>query len=319
MDNRTLEEAAEWFALLRSSAASSHDRERWLHWLDETEDHRGAWQYVEAVSTRFDSLRSRGGGHASDTLARARRQRLGRRDALARMVLLACAGGVAGASWRHTPFPGWLAQRRADYHTSVGAVRQVALADGHQLWLNTDSAINYHFSPQLRRIELVAGELLLDSGSDPRPLLVDSCHGRLRALGTRFSVWQKRNSTLVSVFDGAVEITTAAHQSAVVEEGQQARFGTTAIDNPAPVKRARESWRRGMLVAEDMPLGELVVELRRYTRGHIGVADSIAGLRVVGGFPLLEPERTLLMLETVMPVRVRQLFPGWVSLVGNGE
>ena len=46
----TLEQAAEWFAVLRSGAVTDEEREQWHAWLDVREEHRLAWQKVEAVS-----------------------------------------------------------------------------------------------------------------------------------------------------------------------------------------------------------------------------------------------------------------------------
>lgn len=46
----TLEQAAEWFAVLRSGAVSDEERQQWHAWLDLREEHRLAWQRVEAIS-----------------------------------------------------------------------------------------------------------------------------------------------------------------------------------------------------------------------------------------------------------------------------
>ncbi|WZB74169.1 FecR domain-containing protein [Achromobacter insuavis] len=84
------------------------------------------------------------------------------------------------------------------------------LPDGSRVWLNTASAFNRDFQPGLRRLHLVAGEILIETGTDKdRPFVVDTAEGRLRALGTRFTVRQEADATLLAVYQGAVEIRTA--------------------------------------------------------------------------------------------------------------
>jgi transmembrane sensor len=55
---RTLEQAAEWFALLRSGEATEADRAGWRAWLDGPEEHRAAWASVERIGSRFEPLRA---------------------------------------------------------------------------------------------------------------------------------------------------------------------------------------------------------------------------------------------------------------------
>ncbi|MFH7423350.1 FecR domain-containing protein, partial [Pseudomonas syringae pv. tagetis] len=67
-------------------------------------------------------------------------------------------------------------------------------------------------------------EILVQTGShdDPRPFIVETADGRLRALGTRFLVRRESDATLLSVLQSAV---AAAARNApgeqVQREGQQ--------------------------------------------------------------------------------------------------
>jgi len=63
----------------------------------------------------------------------------------------------------------------------------------------------------LRRLSLVAGEILVQTAADPsrRPFVVDAPRGRPRALGTRFTVRLDGPETLEAVHQGAVEARTA--------------------------------------------------------------------------------------------------------------
>ena len=72
-----------------------------------------------------------------------------------------------------------------DYSRSVDETRQLELDDGSQLSLNTATRVKVDYNDELRRVVLYDGEILLDSGVDrrsvPRPLVVDTVHGRVTA------------------------------------------------------------------------------------------------------------------------------------------
>ena len=316
--HRAMEEAAEWFALLRSPETTAEERTRWESWLAASEKHRAAWAQVERVSRRFEPIQAAADPRSAATVLQTARERLARR----RQVLLGLAafGGTGLLTWaawrpssRSTLGMAWL----ADHHTGIGEIRQLTLADGSRAWLGPDSAIDEDFQPHLRRLRLLAGEVFIETASDrTRGFVVDTPHGRLRALGTRFNV-QLDNSgqTAVAVYEGAVEVRTAATDAAtVLRAGSQTRFNQDEIGTVGPSDPARESWPRGILIALDMPLGDVVAELARHDRGHLGIAPEVAGLRVYGSFPLADTDRALAMLVSTLPVRVHQTLPWWRSV-----
>ena len=115
-----------------------------------------------------------------------------------------------------------------------------------------------------------------------------------------------------------MEIRTAANgETAVLSAGQQAGFRSDRIETASAADIAREAWTQGTLVADDITLGELIRELRRYRRGHLGVADEIADLTVYGNFPLHDTDRVLRMLASALPIRIEQPMPWWTSVEGR--
>jgi transmembrane sensor len=305
-----LQAAAEWFALLRSGTAPARERAEWQRWLDGGEERRAAWRYIEAVSRRFEPIQAPSERRAAVAALRAvAGPGISRRRALAGFVLLA-GGGLLGWGALHQG-----ALLSADYRTAVGEIRAVELADGSHLWLNTATALNADYRPTLRRLQLLEGEVLIETASDARPFVVDTGFGRLRALGTRFSVRLGDGGALLSVTEGAVKIRTAGSGATrVIGAGEQVTFSSGAIGAPEPSAAAREAWSRGLLLAEEMPLGELLAELGRYRRGHLGVAPEVAHLRVLGGYPLQDPDRALAMLAQVLPIQVYRPLPWWTSV-----
>jgi transmembrane sensor len=123
--------------------------------------------------------------------------------------------------------------------------------------------------------------------------------------------------TLLAVYHGAVEARAQTGVSVIVPAGQQTRLGDDGPTALEPADPAREAWTRGLLVAQNIPLAELVQELRRHYPGHLSLAPEAASLRVFGSYPANDPERTLAMLESVISIRVRRPLPWWISVDGR--
>ncbi len=302
--HHVMEQAAEWYALLISGDAVAADRQRWLAWLDADASHRQAWAYVEQVSQRILApLRDTPDPRlTSDNLHAAGQRVLRRRRALVRIA---------------SPAGAW----SADYRAATGEIRATVLPDGSRVWLNTASAFNRDFQPGLRRLHLVAGEILIETGTDKdRPFVVDTAEGRLRALGTRFTVRQEAGATLLAVYQGAVEIRIARNAPpTVIATGRQARFTAAEVGSATRADPAREAWIRGDLLANNLTLREIADELGRYTLGHIGVAPQVAQRRVFGTFPLRDVDSALALLAQAAQVKVQRPMPWWTTLVAADD
>lgn len=320
--HRAMQEAAEWFALLRSGEAGHADRTAWESWLAANEAHRTAWACVEQVSHRFEPIQSSVNPRSTVEVLQTAQHHALRRRVLLGLATCGGTGLLSWAVWRHTPLPAMAMAWAADHHTGVGEVRKVALSDGTRVWLGSASAFNEDYQPGLRRLRLVAGDIFIETAADAhRDFVVDTPQGRLRALGTRFNVrLEGDGQTFVAVYEGAVEVRTATSDTTrVLRASEQARFSGSGVEAPAQADPARESWTQGLLIAQDMPLGQVAAELARYRRGHLAVAPEIAGLRVFGSFPLNDTDRALVMLATVLPVQVRHTLPWWSSIEPKGK
>ena len=316
--HEAMEQAATWFSLLNSGHATPADRERWQAWLTSGPESQAAWAFVERVSQRFAPLQTTPTPRLAADALQTANQRLIKRRALLGVAAMAGTGGLLGwAVWQQADWADpWLA-RFADHHTATGERRDVVLADGTQVWLASASAFDQDYRADLRRLRLRTGEILVQTAADPnRPFVVDTRHGRLRALGTRFNVrLDDDGGSLLAVYEGAVEITLARDAgSAVIASGQQVRFTADQLDEVVAADPARQAWSRGILLAQDMPLAQVVAELARYRRGHIAVAPEVAGLTVLGSYPLDDFDGPLAMLQQALPIQVRQPLPWWTTI-----
>ena len=209
-----------------------------------------------------------------------------RRHAVKTLALLMGCGASLYAFERRSPWRGWM----ADYRTAVNQRRVVTLADGTRLTLNTSSAVNVVYDGAQRRIQLLAGEIFIATGKDAaqRPFFVDTPHGSLQALGTRFTVRLHEQYASAGVLEGAVAVLAGdGAQRLVLHPGEGAHFDGTGLHRQALAPYGG-AWLDGMLVARDMRLADFLAELSRYSDHPLGCAPAIAGLRVSGSYPLAD-------------------------------
>ncbi len=217
----------------------------------------------------------------------------------------------------------------ADLRTATGERRTEHLADGSRLLLDTASAVDIRFDGALRLLTLRQGAISIETAADTatphRPFVVDTAHGRLRALGTRFTVRQEGDRAdggpvRLAVTEGAVEVTLrgAASPALVLQAGQQTVLRAGQVTAPQPLQPEATAWTHGMLMADAMPLAAFCAELSRYRPGLLQCAPEVRALRVSGSFPLGDTDRTLTMLASTYPVDVQTRMRGyWITVVAR--
>lgn len=302
-----LQQAAEWFAVLQSGAVTEVDHKRWRDWLTSSTENGLAWEKIEKISGRFHGLPARPARAALNAKGITRRQGL---KVLA--LLLMAGGGVLQVGRQQH----WGAQ----YRTARGEIREVTLADGTKIWLNTATAVDVNYTAELREIRLLEGELYIETAADnlptKRPLVVNSRQGYMQALGTRFAVREYEEKTRLSVEDGAVRVSLktadATGQSKRIDAGHQVDFDGANIGD---VSRLQPIWwRKGSILANNMRLGDFVAELNRYYSGYLSVDPVAAELRLVGAYPVEDIDRILAALEETLPISVQHTLPWWVRV-----
>ena len=308
------QQAAEWLTVLMSDEASEAEHAAWQRWRGADPEHERAWQHIDAVSRRFNGLHR---SAAAQALAGTQQQAVNGK----RRQLLAWLGVAAGGGMLAAQTGTWDGVRalRADYRTATGERREVVLADGSVLSLNTRSAVNVRFDDKRRLIELLAGEILVSSGhgaGSAAPLVVATREGLVRALGTRFVVRQQEGVSTVEVFESAVDIRPrdSAGAPLLLAAGRGVAFSRHAPDAPHTIDAYADAWSRGQLIVDDVALGDFLADLARYRPGVIDCAPAVAQLRLSGVFPLADTQRILNMLPNSLPVQVRSRTRYWVTV-----
>ena len=307
-EREALRSAAQWYARLSSGVDTPAERLGWERWHSADPLHRQAWQQVESVRQMVEGVP---GTVAASALHNARESR---RRVLRQLLVLAGVGAVGWGGWNSQ----WRSALMASHHTGVGEQRRVALADGSRVLLDSQSALDVHFDAERRLLRLLSGRVLVETAIDglARPFLVDTAQGRIRALGTRFTVQTEAQSCEVAVLEKAVEVRPAASDQVLrIEAGQQLRFDRARLGEPWQSDSSVASWRTGSLIAIQRPLGELLEELSRYRHGWLRCDPAIAGLKISGAFPLDNTDRALAALESGFGLRIVRRTDYWVSVL----
>lgn len=310
-----VETAVAWYVRQSSGEMSNDEHARLRYWLAEHLDHVLVWQRLQGMGQQLQ-------GHnavlAPDS-TRSIFKRLPdpeRRKALRLLSWLLVGGGgglyLGRRHLKEAAFP-------ADFRTAVGERREVKLADGTTLQLNTDSAVDILFDETRRRIRLRRGEIQIVTARDAanRPFWIEGRDGRLVPVGTRFTVSQRADATVLGVSRGAVDVFPNDGATARrIEAGRQWSFGR-ADGNEAPLDESRQAWTDGMLSAENRRLDDLLAEIGQHRPGYLGCAPEAGALRVTGTWPLHGDDPTesiLASLERRLPIRTRRITRYWVRV-----
>lgn len=304
--SRIIDEAADWLARMHGNAMSAADKQAWEQWLQQSPTHQYVWQQAQQLSRQL------GGVETALGMSVLNRPRAGlsRRQLLSSLTLLLAA---PAASWWGFQF---IQNRDAVFYTTAtGERRDVFLPDGSEMVMNTASRVQLKFNNEQRLLKHLAGEIWLQTAQDAaaRPFLVATEHGQLRALGTRFLVRSEEKFTLLSVLEGAVEITTRTAVSRVIAAGEQARFTAVTIAESLPLDTAADAWRSGVLYARQMRLADFLAELSRYRKGVLSCDTAVADIPVSGSFQLANTDSILQLLAETLPVSMNTRSRYWIK------
>ena len=315
LPEQAIEEALQWLVLSWSGEDRAGFERSLQQWLAEDRQHQQAWQHVNRLNGQLGALPST---LAGSSLRAA--ERVGSRRRLLQGLGVLMLGGASLPVVMRSPY--WQAGT-ADLCTRVGEIRTLTLEEGTQITLNTDTAVNVHFSATERRIQLLHGEVLITTSPDRhasvaqpvRAFSVQTPDGYVHPIGTRFSVRRTDESTQVFVQSGQVVVAGHHTQPLHLSAGQSARFSAsqlTPLVHPPSL-----AWVDGVLVVEQMPLQAFVQELQRYRAGVIRVEPALRDLPLTGRFSLIDTDQALYLLTEILPVQVSFTTRYWVSITAK--
>ncbi len=330
-------QAIEWLVLLRSDNVSENDLYAFAHWL--AEEHAHSVNFAEAEKL-YDAM-----SYAANTpviseynnvCAEMEKNQLplilsshlihenipDKHNKRQRWLISAIAIAAVWLFATCLYFPQQfllLDKLNSDYYTQTGEIRDISLADGSHILLNTNSAVSLAYDDSIRKVILLHGQARFTVAKDPfRPFEVSIDDLTIKALGTVFQVNRVSNDIKVTVQEHVVAVSRATSNDTVkITTGQQLNIiFQQALQQPREVKLNQvTAWQQRHLIINDQPLGELIKELQRYRHGRIFLADKqLQDLRITGVFSLEDPEAILNSVINVLHLKATWLGPWWVVL-----
>lgn len=181
------------------------------------------------------------------------------------------------------------------YVAGKGEQRQVALADGSRMLVNTDSEVKVRYGDAERAIELVRGEAYFEVAKDStRPFVVRTDGALVRAIGTKFTVRHVGSETEVVVTEGRVEVlrdspTSPPSASSAISLQPGNRVLVSSSQPAAQVALVdtvrATAWTNGRVEFEEATLADVIRDVNRYTAREFVIADpALAEIRLTGRF-----------------------------------
>ena len=200
------------------------------------------------------------------------------------------------------------------YRTAVGERSTVVLPDGSVATLNTDSVLKVAYNDTERGVRLLKGQALFEVAKNRRvPFQVYAGDRRVTAVGTIFDVRLQGERVKVALVEGVVKVASITRPAPQAPREQVTMTAGEMLDAPpaaamtvrvADTRRAT-SWRDGVVVFDDAPLADAVIEMNRYTTHPVVLADARIGtFRVSGVFKTGDPQRFAQAMAEVFPLAI---------------
>ena len=304
-DNPINQAAFDWLARADAGLTAVEEAEL-AAWLDADTRHYGA--YARARAVLGQARRIKAFAHApdpdnwvrhspieKDDLARkTESEERGSQDEVAtgrvaRRAFLGGAGAVAAAGLATAFFATSRPAQALTYRTGRGERRDILLADGTKVALNTDTELRVLFGKKRRTMELLRGEALCNVAYDiKRPFVVDARGFEVRVSEASFAIQQFPDALpQVIVTEGMVDLVPDHATSLAIAAPTKVTFLTgnrLAGEVLSPEALNRELlWREGKIAFEDTPLRAAIATFGRYGPVPIDIADQRLLNRTVSG------------------------------------
>lgn len=288
--------AIDWWMRRKEGALTRAEQARFEAWLADPAN-RAAFDDISRMCDDLAALRP------------ARPARPRHKASLRARLAGAAAFAAAGAAL-FVAYDDLSAYLLSDYYAGTGETKRVTLEDGSRVELDARSAIAVDYTSSRRRLTLLEGEAWFSVARDPtRPFVVEAEGGTIRALGTSFDVALAKGGARVTVTEHRVAVTSGGTEIVVREDQESTYVKDAPARAPSRADVARlTAWRRGKLIVENEPLGEVLGVLGRYRHGLVTcLRPSICARRVSGVFGTEDPLQAIAEIETFLGLRAFRL------------
>lgn len=273
-------DAAAWHARLGDRNVSTETLDAFFAWRARP-GNADAYARVERVWTGSGRLAGDPAMAAALEGAMGRRRpkrRFGGATTVVTGLVVAGLGVALAGSWLWRDMAGV-------FETGVGEQREVVLADGSRVRLDTDSRVRVRMTAEGRRVALERGQALFTVARDAgRPFVVAAGATEVTAIGTVFDVRREAAEVRVTLVSGVVEVDGGGEAApARMTAGHQGRVTARTVEVRRADVAAATGWTEGRIVFRDTPLATAVAEVNRYLDDGIVLAPGAPGRTAVNG------------------------------------
>lgn len=276
-------EAASWLARLQSGRDPDVER-RFEQWRADPR-HAEAFERVQRSYEQAGLLR-----HSALAAPRGRESPIAKPPWRPRPALAAAAAVIMlvpiGALLVRAGGPPFGATDSVMLMTAVGEIREVSLADGSKVTLDTSTKLDVEIGRSRRTAHLRFGRARFRIAPADAPFLVETPGTTVTARQGVIDVEQGPQQDRVEVLAGAADVRRSDQRQAVqvpLAAGQSLTIDSSGAGRIGAVAPGRD-WTRGMLQFDGAPLADAVALANRYSERQIILAGNPGALRVTGAF-----------------------------------
>ncbi len=275
-------EAALWIERRDFGGWSEEDRREFESWIVQSPSHRVAFIRLDTGWKRSELL-SALQTFKPQRFAEPQRRRWWAITGAAAAVVALAAYGISGVYFQKP--------KTQTYATTIGGRETLALADGSEIELNTDTSLRISNEAGMRKAWLDKGEAYFKIKHDAaHPFVVIAGAHRITDLGTRFTVRDEAGGIRVALMEGRARLDAGGAKtgprSVTLTPGDVALATATSLSvNKKPASQlARDvGWEHGVLTFDHLALADAARELNRYNTRKLIIADAAAGRLTMGG------------------------------------
>ncbi|MBL4802783.1 MAG: FecR domain-containing protein [Emcibacter sp.] len=343
IDDNLLDEATEWFVLMRAEEISDQREQAFVQWISQSALHQtayaevgGFWDDLPMPEFQASDVEISEASVTSLADHKAKQNALqeSNKDQSAaknsswspRLIAASIAFLIltfAGLQYGDT----FLMDRHS---TRIGEIADIILEDGSHLVLNTNSEIRVDLTADQRIVYLDRGEAFFEVKKDQnRPFFVETAGGLVRVLGTKFNVRHRGSSSDVTVLEGSVGVTDYGHISdtekartphVTLTPNQKFTLGNDSVENVAIAvdSAATLAWRDRKLIYNGESFKSLIADINRYYDGEIRIGDpALNDIEVVAILKIEDRATTLKAIEATFNVTARPISKDLITLYPN--
>ncbi|WP_315123819.1 FecR domain-containing protein [Comamonas antarctica] len=237
-------------------------------------------------------------------------------------------GGVAAMLWAGGRWYWQQPVYELALQTGHAQQRDMRLPDDSEISLAPHTRIRIVMYRDRREVRLDQGQVRFRVAQDiGRPFTVATEWGRVRVLGTVFSVGARAGRMRVEVAEGRVAVwpldrtRAAAYLEATPPVNLTAGYAIEAdqsgqVHSMQVAADSVAAWRNGWLVFHNTPLDQVLAQWNDYLSRPLllGSHPRLQQLQLSGSFPIRQPQAFLAGLPDMLPVRIQRNATGDVTV-----